>query len=95
MFFGMLQFYFAQSIFGSIGLKPVKKVETKNIEKSDYNVTNIEWNRISVILVFSAATIFFWWAFEQAGGSMTIFANDYTERNLTGESSLIFKIVNI
>lgn len=25
---------------------------------------------------------------------MTIFANDYTERNLTGESSLIFKTVN-
>ena len=70
MFFGMLQFYFAQSIFGSIGLKPVKKVETKNIEKSDYNVTNIEWDRISVILVFSAATIFFWWAFEQAGGCL-------------------------
>ena len=25
---------------------------------------------------------------------MTIFANDYTDRNLTGEASLIFKIVN-
>ena len=25
---------------------------------------------------------------------MTIFANDYTERNLTGDSSMIFKIVN-
>mgnify|MGYP003326752971 CR=1 FL=1 len=25
---------------------------------------------------------------------MTIFANDYTERNLTGDSSTIFKIVN-
>ena len=45
-------------------------------------------DRILVILVFSAATIFFWWAFEQAGGSMTIFANDYTDRNLTGEASL-------
>lgn len=94
MFFGMLQFYFAQNIFGIIGLKPVKKDETNNIEKSDNKLTNIEWDRISVILVFSAATIFFWWAFEQAGGSMTIFASDYTQRNLTGESSLIFNIVN-
>ena len=25
---------------------------------------------------------------------MTIFANDYTDRNLTGEASLVFKIVN-
>ena len=93
MFFGMLQFYFAQSIFGSIGLKPEKKVNNSE-EKVKTPITNVEWDRILVILVFSAATIFFWWAFEQAGGSMTIFANDYTERNLTGESSLIFKIIN-
>ena len=58
------------------------------------NLTSIEWDRIVVILVFSAATIFFWWAFEQAGGSMTIFANDYTERTLTGDSAAIFKTVN-
>jgi len=94
MFFGMLQFYFAQNIFGSIGLKPEKKKDLKNEDKSNTPITGVEWDRIIVILVFSAATIFFWWAFEQAGGSMTIFANDYTERNLTGESSMIFKTVN-
>ena len=94
MFFGMLQFYFAQSIFGSIGLKPEKKADIKSEEKTNTPITGVEWDRISVILVFSAATIFFWWAFEQAGGSMTIFAGDYTERNLTGDSSLIFKTVN-
>ncbi len=94
MFFGMLQFYFAQSIFGYVGLKPEKKDEKSSVNKTNKKITSIEWDRIHVILVFSAATIFFWWAFEQAGGSMTIFANDYTERNLTGESSLIFKTVN-
>ena len=94
MFFGMLQFYFAQNIFGSIGLKPEKKKDLKSEDKSNTPITGVEWDRIIVILVFSAATIFFWWAFEQAGGSMTIFANDYTERNLTGESSMIFKTVN-
>ena len=94
MFLGMLQFYFAQSIFGKIGLKPKKKKDLKSEDKSKIPVTGVEWDRITVILVFSAATIFFWWAFEQAGGSMTIFANDYTERNLTGESSTIFKTVN-
>ena len=94
MFFGMLQFYFAQNIFGSIGLKPEKKKDLKSEDKTKTPITGVEWDRIIVILVFSAATIFFWWAFEQAGGSMTIFANDYTERNLTGESSMIFKTVN-
>ncbi len=94
MFFGMLQFYFTQNIFGSIGLKPEKKGEKNEETKTDTSVNPIEMDRILVILVFSAATIFFWWAFEQAGGSMTIFANDYTDRNLTGEASLIFKTVN-
>ena len=94
MFFGMLQFYFAQNIFGSIGLKPEKKVKEFGEIKNESPITSIELDRILVILVFSVATIFFWWAFEQAGGSMTIFANDYTNRNLTGEASLLFKTVN-
>ncbi len=94
MFFGMLQFYLTQNIFGSIGLKPEKKVNKVNEIKNDSSINSIEMDRILVILIFSAATIFFWWAFEQAGGSMTIFANDYTDRNLTGEASLIFKTVN-
>ena len=94
MMFGMLQFYFAQNIFGSIGLKPEKKVKEVDEIKIHSPISSIELDRILVILVFSVATIFFWWAFEQAGGSMTIFANDYSNRNLTGEASLIFKIVN-
>ena len=94
MFFGMLQFYFAQNIFGTIGLKPEKKVKEVDEIKNHSPMSSIELDRILVILVFSVATIFFWWAFEQAGGSMTIFANDYTDRNLTGEASLVFKIVN-
>jgi POT family proton-dependent oligopeptide transporter len=41
-------------------------------------------DRIKAIGVFSFFTIFFWFAFEQAGGSMTIFAADYTDRTLVG-----------
>jgi len=94
MFFGMLQFYFAQSIFGSVGVKPEKKDEKSSVNKTNNKITTIEWDRIHVILVFSAATIFFWWAFEQAGGSMTIFANDYTNRELVGNSAVIFNTIN-
>ncbi|MBT8218212.1 MAG: peptide MFS transporter, partial [Bacteroidia bacterium] len=61
---------------------------------SDPVMTKIESDRIIVIIVFTLFTIFFWWAFEQAGGSMTVFANDYTERNLVGGQALTFKIVN-
>ena len=98
MFFGMLQFYYAQKIFGSIGL-----IEKSNIiENENQNLSNIEnkisskiiYDRLAVIVIFSFCVIFFWWAFEQAGGSMTIFASDYTNRILEGGGALIFKIFN-
>jgi len=100
MFFGMLQFYFAQNIFGSIGVKSSNQVILKNSSEkninlsSDSNNARIERDRIFVIIIFSIATIFFWWAFEQAGGSMTIFANDYTDRELSGSSVTIFNTIN-
>ncbi len=97
MFLGMLQFWFAQKIFGTIGLSPTqrKNMNTKvAIKEEDNTSSQVVNDRIFVIVIFSLFTIFFWWAFEQAGGSMTIFAEDYTERNLTGDSSYIFKIVN-
>lgn len=108
MFFGMLQFYFAQEIFGKIGLKPTKVDDVEDvledsIENVDDNIeeiideakeSRIISDRLKVIGVFSFFTIFFWWAFEQAGGSMTIFAADYTDRVLIGNGAMTFKIVN-
>ena len=115
MFLGMLQFYFAQKIFGKIGLVPKKKadkyVDSRTV-KGEAQTTageelqddetdeppavspKVQRDRIFVISVFAFFTIFFWWAFEQAGGSMTIFADDYTDRMLTGGEALTFKIVN-
>ena len=46
------------------------------------------------ISIFAFFTVFFWAAFEQAGGSMTIFAADYTDRVLAGDSANIFRVVN-
>lgn len=105
MFFGMMQFAFAQKIFGSIGLSP-RKEEKLALENPHANVVTEELivestqskkvtrDRIIVIIVFSLFTIFFWMAFEQAGGSMTIFAKDYTNRILSGNSANIFKWAN-
>ncbi|HEX8608541.1 MAG TPA: MFS transporter, partial [Pedobacter sp.] len=63
-------------------------------DKVEHVPANISRDRIIVISVFAFFTIFFWWAFEQAGGSMTIFAYKYTERTLTGGTATTFKIVN-
>ncbi|RNC84125.1 MAG: MFS transporter [Winogradskyella sp.] len=108
MFFGMLQFYFAQKIFGNIGLSPKKSGDLDDIIEdsidkveddiedvvSQASKSKITADRLKVIGVFSFFTIFFWWAFEQAGGSMTIFAADYTDRILTGDGALTFKVFN-
>ncbi|WP_416444596.1 peptide MFS transporter [Leeuwenhoekiella sp. A16] len=107
MFFGMLQFYYAQKIFGKIGLSPSayndfeaseenpaeQEEELKEVQE-DANHATVRRDRLIVIGVFAFFTIFFWWAFEQAGGSMTLFAADYTDRVLEGNGALIFKIAN-
>ena len=61
---------------------------------SDKSLTNVERDRVWVIIILSFFIVFFWWAFEQAGGSMTVFALDYTERDLTGSGAGIFKVIN-
>ena len=163
MFFGMLQFYFTQGIFGDIGTKPTK---AENLAKAnlvdgdkrvpfttfdvilmvsslalgllwiindpyskisgnnflDFKVGNLDGSNFTILLglgiflvllvgrilrysrvtrdrliavtIFAFFTVFFWASFEQAGGSMTIFAEKYTNRAFTGTAATIFKIVN-
>jgi POT family proton-dependent oligopeptide transporter len=103
MLFGLLQFSFAQKIFGNIGLTPKAKLAADEIEAKNFDPTakravpveaHVNRDRIIVISIFAFFTIFFWWAFEQAGGSMTIFADDYTNRTLSGDTASIFKWSN-
>ncbi|MEJ6980363.1 peptide MFS transporter [Pedobacter sp. P351] len=163
MFIGMLQFYFTQNIFGTIGLKPVTDKENSEEEHADeitrnpfsqldlvligiISITGLVWvindplskitsfnlfrftigdlsgsnfaiiialilfvfiliKRISqytpvlrdkmiAVIILAFITIFFWASFEQAGGSMTIFAKDYTARILEGNSKIAFNVVN-
>ena len=165
MFFGMVQFWLAQNIFGNIGLKPdkTKKKEVKlkegerlnpftklelilifissalglawilndpvsKISEGAYNLFDfkifgykgqdvaiitalsifvlllvlripkyikITRDRMLAVTFFCFVTIFFWAIFEQAPGSLTIFARDFTNRVLEGNSAIIFKIVDL
>ncbi|PQJ69284.1 peptide MFS transporter [Polaribacter butkevichii] len=101
MFLGTLQFWLAQGIFGKVGLSPSKTVEyedaiqTKTTTDTQEKVpTNVQRDRYIVVGVLAFFTIFFWAAFEQAGGSMTIFAKDYTNRVLEGDAANIFRVAN-
>lgn len=166
MLFGLLQFWFAQGIFGNVGLKPPKKnaaidtaadlsegkrnpfttfhyvliaacvvlglgwilndpiskISEGSTNLFDFTVgplsgstfvillalvlfivllavrlvkyDNIVRDRMLAILFFAIITMFFWSIFEQAPGSLTLFARDYTQRIMEGTSGTIFKIAN-
>ncbi|MGN7783309.1 peptide MFS transporter [Niabella sp. 22666] len=51
-------------------------------------------DRMIAIVFFAIITMIFWSIFEQAPGSLTLFAKDYTQRILEGTSGTVFKIVN-
>ncbi|MBL7811140.1 MAG: peptide MFS transporter [Bacteroidetes bacterium] len=52
---------------------------------SDPSLTKIEKTRIWVIFIVAFFVIFFWSAFEQAGASLTYFAEEQTDRHLLGK----------
>ncbi len=51
-------------------------------------------DKIIAVSIFGIFTVFFFAFFEQSLGSMTLFARDYTERDLIGNSAMIFKIID-
>lgn len=61
---------------------------------SDPDLHGQDRDRVWVIIILSFFIVFFWWAFEQAGGSMTLFAKNFTDRALVGGGALTFKIAN-
>ena len=164
MLLGLLQFTFAQPIFGEVGNRPNK--EDKTIETDDHtkiedklnpfttidkilivliSIMGLIWvindplskigtvnflefggvdysgkiivvtlilfvyllgsrivryspitrDKMLAVVVFAFFIIFFWASFEQAGGSMSIFAKDYTSRILSGNAAFVFNIVDI
>lgn len=69
--------------------------EEENTGNSEL-LTPVEKIRILVILILSIFTMFFWFAFEQAGSSMNLFADRYMDRNLFGKEipASLFQSVN-
>lgn len=62
-------------IYGAMILMPV-------IILTDKSLTKVERNRIIVIFILAFFVIFFWGAFEQAGASLTLFADRQVDRNV-------------
>ncbi len=99
MFLGTLQFWFGRGIFENVGKQPSKEIDLsdaiENVEIAEKVSGNIQRDRYIVVGLLAFFTVFFWAAFEQASGSMTIFASDYTQRTLEGNSAIVFKIIDV
>lgn len=90
MLFGLIQFYFTQGIFDNTGLRPSQEKVIKSEEISK----KIVFDRLIVLFIICLFNIFFFAAFEQAGGAMTIFAKDNIQRVLTGSKGIFFKYID-
>lgn len=64
-------------IYGAMILMPI-------VILTDKSLTPVERNRIIVVFILAFFVIFFWGAFEQAGASLTLFADRQTNREIFG-----------
>ena len=82
----IVQLGFAQKYLGDIGIVPAAKVSLAR--QSDVSktaaLTEQEFDRIKVIMIMGVFTIIFWAGFEQAGGLMNLYANEFTDRVVGG-----------
>lgn len=79
----VLQLTLANKYLGNIGVEPSAK-RTKGDKKADVPLTKEDFDRMKVILIMSMFSVIFWAGFEQAGGLFTIYASEFTNRDLMG-----------
>ena len=81
----IMQMLLSKKYLGDIGVVPAAKLsQAQSATGTKEPLTRIEKDRIKVIFTMSVFSIIFWMGFEQAGGLMNLFANDYTDRMLMG-----------
>jgi proton-dependent oligopeptide transporter, POT family len=85
MCLGLIQFLLGQKYLGTVGLKPAKKVAGVDAldAETEAPLSGVEKQRISVVFVLAFFSVFFWLSFEQAGSSMNLYAERYTDRFLS------------
>ncbi|MDD9173278.1 MULTISPECIES: peptide MFS transporter [Aliivibrio] len=79
----IIQSLFAQRFLGDIGVRPAAHIAKEKAEAKGASPTalsKIEIDRLKVIMVMGLFVIVFWAGFEQAGGLMNIYSQQYTDR---------------
>lgn len=85
MVLGLLAYLaFKRRFLGTIGDVPAGRLQVPRGAAPAAGLSRDEWRGIAAIAVLAFFNIFFWMAFEQAGSSMTFFAEERTRRTLLG-----------
>jgi len=84
MALGLIQYLLGQKHLEGVGDFLRKSKSKEELEALDKPLTQVEWDRIKVLLVSFVLVIFFWGAFEQAGGLMNLYAENNTNKMLMG-----------
>ena len=80
----LLQLAMSKKYLGNVGVEPSAKQTSGNESASNTPLTSEERDRVKVVLIMSFFTIIFWLGFEQAAGSMNLFAKQKTDLVMFG-----------
>jgi len=103
MIVGTLTFLVGQRWLGNRGLAPGERAGARDRrapapDASDATrpLTKVERGRVAALFVMVVFVVFFWMAFEQAGSTMTLFADRATDRDVFGfeAKASLFQAVN-
>ncbi|GMG87292.1 peptide MFS transporter [Biformimicrobium ophioploci] len=81
----IMQLTMSDKYLGNIGKQPSAKLAASANKGQDLApLTPVQRDRIKVILILGFFTVVFWAGFEQAAGSMNLFAKNHTDLNFFG-----------
>lgn len=81
----IMQMTLAKSWLGDIGVVPAATLAREKQQSADKQpLTKQEVDRLKVVLLMGLFVIVFWAGFEQAGGLMNIYTQQYTDRMIGG-----------
>lgn len=81
----IMQLTMSDKYLGDIGKQPSAKLAASAMKGKDLEpLTPVQRDRIKVILILGFFTVVFWAGFEQAAGSMNLFAKNHTDLNFFG-----------
>lgn len=81
MVLGLITFWYGQHRLGSVGLPPRRRDHTT---PPPTPLSASDRRNLLALAIMSFFIVFFWMGFEQAGGTMNLFADQQTDRHLLG-----------